>query len=83
MGILKNLDLREKTAYRLHMIYSGIEGIILGVLVLNEYVFIHSLRGSNYQLAFLFQFTTVIFVFLVFLNEFRKPIHLSGNQCFA
>ncbi len=74
MGILKKLDLREKTAFRLHMIYSGIEGIILGVLALNEYVFIHSLRGSNYQLALLFQFSTILFLFLVVLNEFRKRI---------
>ena len=74
MGILKKLDFREKRAFRLHMIYSGIEGIILGVLALNEYVFIHSLRGSNYQLALLFQFSTILFLFLVVLNEFRKRI---------
>ena len=74
MGILKNLDFREKTAFRLHMIYSGIEGIILGVLALNEYVFIHSLRGSNYQLAFLFQFSTIVFLFLVIFNQLRKRI---------
>ncbi|MFC2102522.1 MFS transporter [Bacteroidota bacterium] len=74
MGILQNLDFREKSAFRLHMIYSAIEGIIFGVLALNEYVFIHSLRGSNYQLAFLFQFTTILFLFLVVLNEFRKRI---------
>lgn len=77
MGILKTLTLGERRAFRLHMIYSGIEGIILGVLALNEYVFIHSLRGSNYQLALLFQFSTVLFLFLVVLNEFRKRI---GNK---
>lgn len=74
MGILANLDIREKSAFRLHMIYCGIEGIIMGVLALNEYVFIHSLRGSNYQLAFLFQFSTVVFLFLVIFNQFRKRI---------
>jgi len=74
MGLLKRLTLQEKSAFRLHMVYSGIEGIILGVLALNEYVFIHSLRGSNYQLAFLFQFSTILFLFLVVLNEFRKRI---------
>ena len=77
MGILQSLDIREKKAFRLHMIYSSIEGIILGVLALNEYVFIHSLRGSNYQLAFLFQFSTIVFIFLVVFNEFRKRI---GNK---
>lgn len=56
------------------MIYSAIEGIILGVLALNEYVFIYSLKGSNYQLAFLFQFSMVVFVFLFIFNQFRKRI---------
>jgi len=74
MGMLHNLDIRERKAFRLHMVYSGIEGIILGVLALNEYVFIHSLKGSNYQLAFLFQFSMVVFLFLVVMNQFRKRI---------
>ena len=77
LGIIRNLNLSEKRAFRLHMIYSAIEGIIMGVLALNEYVFIHSLRGSNYQLAFLFQFSVVVFVFLFIFNHFRKRI---GNK---
>ncbi len=54
------------------MAYSVIEGIILGVLALNEFVFIKSLKGSDYQLGFLFQFSMVVFIFLVFINEFIK-----------
>ncbi len=73
-SIIRQLNSTEKKAFRLHMIYSAIEGIILGVLALNEYVFIHSLRGSNYQLAFLFQFSMVVFVFLFIFNQFRKRI---------
>lgn len=52
----------------------SIEGIILGVLALNEFVFIKSLHGSNYQLGFLFQFSMIIFLFLVFINEYLKRI---------
>ncbi len=74
LGIVNQLNTTEKKAFRLHMIYSSIEGIILGVLALNEYVFIYSLRGSNYQLAFLFQFSMVVFVFLFIFNQFRKRI---------
>ncbi|NQT76437.1 MAG: hypothetical protein HQ565_01900 [Bacteroidetes bacterium] len=74
LGIVNQLNTTEKKAFRLHMIYSAIEGIILGVLALNEYVFIYSLRGSNYQLAFLFQFSMVVFVFLFIFNQFRKRI---------
>ncbi len=74
LNLIRHLNLAEKHTFRLHMIYSAIEGIILGVLALNEYVFIYSLRGSNYQLAFLFQFSMVVFVFLFIFNQFRKRI---------
>lgn len=52
----------------------SIEGIILGVLALNEFVFIKSLHGSNYQLGFLFQFSMIIFLFLIVINEFLKRV---------
>lgn len=77
LQILKQLNPTESKAFRLHMIYSSLEGIILGVLALNEYVFIHSLRGTNYQLAFLFQFSMMVFIFLFIFNQFRKRI---GNK---
>ena len=69
-----NLDETEKTAFGIHLVYQGIEGVVLGVLAMNEYVFIKSLQGSNYQLSILFQFSVIIFVFLVFFNEIRKRI---------
>jgi len=46
--------------------------VILGALALNEFVFIKSLLGSNYQLGVLFQFSMVVFTFLVLINEFIK-----------
>lgn len=52
----------------------SIEGIVLGVLALNEFVFIKSLHGSNYQLSFLFQFSMIIFLFLIVINEFLKRV---------
>jgi MFS family permease len=64
----------EKRTFRLHGTYMAIEGVILGVLALNEFVFIKSLHGSNYQLSFLFQFSMVMFLFLVFINEYIKRI---------
>jgi MFS family permease len=77
LRILKRLNNQERQAFRLHMIYSAMEGIILGVLALNEYVFIYSLKGSNYQLAFLFQFSMMVFIFLFIFNQLRKRI---GNK---
>lgn len=74
--ILNNLNLNdlERKTFRLHLLYMAVEGIILGVLALNEFVFIKSLLGTNYQLGFLFQFSMIIFLFLVFINEFLKRV---------
>ena len=51
-----------------------IEGIVLGVLALNEFVFIKSINGSNYQLGLLFQFSMIVFLFLILINEFLKRV---------
>ncbi len=71
-----NLTLNEleKKTLRLHVWYSAIEGFIVGILALNEFVFIKSLKGNNYQLGLLFQFSAVLYVFLIFLNEILKRV---------
>lgn len=69
---LSELNPIEKKTFILHTIYSLIEGVVLGVLALNEFVFIKSLNGSPYQLSFLFQFSMIVFVFLIFINEFVR-----------
>ncbi len=62
----------EKTAFYLHLIYSVLDGIILGVLALNEYVLIKGLHGSSYQIGFLFQFTVIVLLVSVLLSEILK-----------
>jgi Na+/melibiose symporter-like transporter len=69
---LKKYTPEERKTFNLHLAYSIIEGVILGVLALNEFVFIKSLHGSNYQLGVLFQLSMVVFIFLIFINEFIK-----------
>ena len=54
--------------------YSVIDGILTGLIVLNEFVFVKSLLGSGYQASLLFQFATVVFILLIFFNEFLKRI---------
>jgi hypothetical protein len=72
--VIKHLDDAEKKTFRLHLAYQAIEGIILGVLALNEYVFIKSIHGSSYQVGFLFQFSMLVFIFLVLFTELRKRV---------
>ncbi len=63
---------KQRHTFFLHLIYSILNGIILGVLALNEFVLIKNLKGSDYQIAFLVQFTTLILIFSVFLNELLR-----------
>lgn len=69
-----NLNAKEKQTFRIHLAYSVLSGFILGVLALNEFVFIKSLHGTNFQLGFLFQFNVVVFSFLFLINQFLKRI---------
>ena len=70
----KDICCEERRTFRLHLAYSVIEGFIIGVLALNEFVFIKSLLGSNYQVAILFQFSMLVFLLLLFVNEFLRRI---------
>jgi len=70
---------RERKTFVLHMSYSFLEGIIAGLIILNEFVFVKSLLGSNYQLAVLFQFSVAVFLLLIFMNEWLKRIRNKRN----
>ncbi len=72
MRIFKDLNPQERLTLKLHLFYSGIEGIAAGALLLTEFIFIKSLRGSNVQLAFLFQFNMVVFLFAMVANEILR-----------
>ncbi|UCG27428.1 MAG: MFS transporter [Bacteroidales bacterium] len=71
------LSSREKKTFRLHLTYSIIEGFIAGILVLNEFVFLKSLQGSDYQIGFLFQFSVIAMALLLLFNEFIRRV---GNK---
>lgn len=73
--ILKNLSTQEKSTFALHLAYSFIEGVILGILALNEYVLIKSLNGTEIQIGILFQFGAVLLLFAVLLNEWVRRTH--------
>ncbi len=72
MRIFQNLDPQETKTLKLHLFYSSIEGVAAGALILTEFVFIKSLKGSNVQLAFLFQFSMVMFLFAMVANEILR-----------
>ncbi len=76
MNLLRasNMNPTEQKTFALHMSYSLIEGVLAGIIALNEFVFVKSLLGSGYQASLLFQFATVVFILLIFFSEFLKRI---------
>lgn len=77
-----NLNDNEKRTFHIHLAYSVLNGFILGVLALNEFVFIKSLHGTNFQLGFLFQFNVVVFSFILLINQFLKRIQNKRKLLF-
>jgi len=64
----------EKNTFIIHFAYSIIEGIILGVLALNEFVFLKSLHGSDIGVSVLFQFSVFVLTFSIILNEWSRRV---------
>lgn len=64
----------EKRTFKLHLGYTVFDNFVAGVLTLNEFVFLRSLNGSSYQLSFLFQFSVLAFIFLIFVSEWLKRV---------
>jgi len=73
------LDTLEKRTFRIHFAYSIIEGIILGVLAINEFVFLKSLGGTDIGVSVLFQFSVFVLTFSVLLNEWSGRIKKAKN----
>jgi len=71
---LQALPQNEKFVFRKHLIYSLLDGLILGVLALNEFVLIKSLHGTNFQIGLLVQFTTLAFLVSIIINEILKRV---------
>jgi Na+/melibiose symporter-like transporter len=71
---------RERKTFLLHLSYSFLEGILAGLIILNEFVFVKSLLGSNYQLAVLFQLSVVVFLLLILMNEWLKHVKNKRNM---
>lgn len=69
MFFYKKLESIEKKAFKLHFIYSIIEGIVIGVTLLNEFVFLRSLKGSEFLTGILFFGSVIVYLSLIFFNE--------------
>ncbi len=74
MPLFKKVTLNplERSTFILHFTYSVIEGVIFGVLALNEFVFLKSLHGGDWGVSILFQFSVFVLTFSILLNEWAR-----------
>lgn len=64
----------EKRTFNLHLGYTLLDNFVLGVLALNEFVFLRSVNGTSFQLSFLFQFSVVVFLLLIFTSAWLNKV---------
>jgi len=64
----------EYGVFQNHILFSIIQGIIMGVFALNEFVFIKDMHGSQFQLSTLLQLSVILMLFSVFVNEFLRRV---------
>jgi len=69
-----NISDSEYSVFRIHILFSIIQGVITGVFALNEFVFIKDMHGSKFQLSILLQLSVILMLFSVFVNEFLRRI---------
>ena len=75
-ALYKRLNISESEfgVFRIHILFSIIQGVIMGVFALNEFVFIKDMLGTKMQLSYLLQLSVILMLFSVFVNEFLRRI---------
>ncbi len=69
------LETKEKKVFNLHLIFSLLEGTVVGVTLMNEFVFLRSLQGTEFLTGVLFFVTMGVFMSLILLNELIRRSH--------
>ncbi|MCK5846517.1 MAG: MFS transporter [Bacteroidales bacterium] len=64
----------EYKVFKLHFLFTLIQGIITGVFALNELVYIKDMNATNFQLSILLQLSVIIMVVSIMVNEFLRRI---------
>ncbi len=64
----------EFGVFKLHFLFSIIQGIITGVFALNAFLFVKDMAATKLQLSVLLQLSVVIMVVSIVVNEFLRRI---------
>ncbi len=68
------MKLRERRTFILHILYSIMDGVCLGVLALNEFVFLKDVGAGSLQVGILFQVQAFVMPFAIFLTYFISRV---------
>ncbi len=69
-----NLNYREKITYKIYLFFTILEGIVFGITLMNEFVFIRSLKGSESLVGVLFLLSITVYFILFISNEITRRI---------
>jgi len=69
-----NPQTQEKKVFSLHLIYTFLEGGMLGVIALNEFIFSKTLHATPLILGLLFQVGAIVMLFSIFFNEILQRV---------
>lgn len=65
---------REKITFKAHFVFSIFEGLVFGTSLLNEFVFLRSLKGTDFLVGLLFLLSMVVYITLIIFNEITRRI---------
>ena len=65
---------REKITFKAHFVFSIFEGLVFGTSLLNEYVFLRSLKGTEFLVGLLFLLSMIVYITLIVFNEITRRI---------
>jgi len=71
---LLKISTEETKVFKLHSLFSLIQGVITGVFALNELVFIKDMSGDNFKLSILLQLSVLVLLFSMGVNEFLRRV---------
>jgi MFS family permease len=67
--LLRTLEHNERITFRLHLIYSILDGFALGVIALNEFVLLKAMKATAFQIGLFWQLSVLVMPFSIFLNQ--------------
>ncbi len=68
------LSQTETKVFKIHLLFSAIQGIITGVFALNELIFIKDLGATDFQLSLLLQFASLVMLLSLVIYEFLRRV---------